>query len=396
MQGEVWGRMREKMRTKGNVLVIGNSGVGKSTLINAVLGEEVAKTGWGTSGTTKELEIYESEAIPFRIIDTVGFEPSFFKKRQAVQAVKKWSKNSAKEGHEDSQINVIWFCIDGTSRKLFPDTIKSLSGATSVWESVPIIVVITKSYSVPEREENIEMVNNAFAKQKKHSKNLRKVLPVVASAYVLNESACAPPEGITELIEATNELLPEGIKAAEKDISKFKLNRKRVMAQSVIGLATTSGVVVGAVPIPFADGAILAPIEVMQINAIAKIYELNKREDSKKLLNTIVEVGTVGTAAKATISALKAIPGINLAASVINAVVAGCFVAAIGEGTAYAFEQIYLGNKKTEDIDWITKVIESKLSADFLSKVKKIMMNTSKTASTKEIAKMIMELFGPK
>lgn len=384
------------MRTKGNVLVIGNSGVGKSTLINAVLGEEVAKTGWGTSGTTKELEIYESETIPFRIIDTVGFEPTFFKKRQAVQAVKKWSKNSAKEGHEDSQINVIWFCIDGTSRKLFPDTIKSLSGATSVWESVPIIVVITKSYSVPEREENIEMVNNAFAKQKKHSKNLKKVLPVVASAYVLNESACAPPEGIMELIEATNELLPEGIKAAEKDISKFKLKRKRVMAQSVIGLATTSGVVVGAVPIPFADGAILAPIEVMQINAISKIYELNKREDSKKLLNTIVEVGTVGTAAKATISALKAIPGINLAASVINAVVAGCFVAAIGEGTAYAFEQIYLGNKNVEDIDWITKVIESKLSADFLSKVKKIMVNTSKTASTKEIAKMIMELFGPK
>ena len=44
---------------KGNVLVIGNSGVGKSTLINAVLGEDVAKTGWGTNGTTDRLEIYE-------------------------------------------------------------------------------------------------------------------------------------------------------------------------------------------------------------------------------------------------------------------------------------------------------------------------------------------------
>lgn len=31
---------------KGNVLVIGNSGVGKSTLINSILGEDCAKIGW--------------------------------------------------------------------------------------------------------------------------------------------------------------------------------------------------------------------------------------------------------------------------------------------------------------------------------------------------------------
>ena len=134
---------------KGNVLVIGNSGVGKSTLINAVLGEERAVTGYGTAGTTKELTIYESEEIPFRIIDTVGFEPSFIKEFAAIQAVKKWSKESAKEGKEDTQINVIWFCVEGTSSKLFPKTIKDLSRATAMWPSVPVVVVITKSYSVP-------------------------------------------------------------------------------------------------------------------------------------------------------------------------------------------------------------------------------------------------------
>ena len=78
---------------RGNVLVIGNSGVGKSTLINAVLGEEKAKTGYGTKGTTNELEIYESEEVHFRVIDTVGFEPTFIREQMAINAVKKWSKN---------------------------------------------------------------------------------------------------------------------------------------------------------------------------------------------------------------------------------------------------------------------------------------------------------------
>ena len=169
----------------GNVLVIGNSGVGKSTLINAVLGIEKAKTGYGISGTTNELEIYESDSVPFRVIDTIGFEPTFFKEQKAINAVKKWSKGSAKEGQEEKQINVIWFCVDGTSRKLFPKAIQSLSRATSIWKSVPVIVVITKSYSVPERKENIEMVQAAFAAQKRYAKNLKKIIPVVASTFKL-------------------------------------------------------------------------------------------------------------------------------------------------------------------------------------------------------------------
>lgn len=77
---------------RGNVLAIGNSGVSKETLINAVLGEEKAKTGWGIKGTTDHLEIYESDKIHFRIIDSVGFKPSFIKKTQVVNAVKNGRK----------------------------------------------------------------------------------------------------------------------------------------------------------------------------------------------------------------------------------------------------------------------------------------------------------------
>ena len=377
---------------KGNVLVIGNSGVGKSTLINAVLGETVAETSCGAKGTTKELKIYENNELPFRLIDTVGFEPSWLKERQAIYAVKKWSKESIDDKKSDKKISAIWFCIDGTSRKLFGKTINNLFAATSMWESVPVIVVITKSYSVPERKENMQMVEDVFARQKA-VKNLKGIIPLVASTYVLNDAAFAAPEGITELIDKTNEILPEGIRAAEYDLHRYKRKRKNVMAQSVIGTATTAGVIVGAVPIPFADAMILTPTEVVEVNALGVVYEIGKDEKSKRFINSIIEVGTVGAAAKASISAIKAIPGINIAASVLNAVIAGVFVATIGETSKYLFEQVYTGKRTLDDIDWAQKILASKLTNEALEKVTKILSSVSDKADVKEIAELVKKLF---
>lgn len=383
--------MEDSYMEKGNVLVIGNSGVGKSTLINAVLGEEQAKTGWGTTGTTQELVIHTSEKVPFRLIDSVGFEPSFIKAQRAIGAVKKWSKNSAKLGKDDTKINLIWFCIEGTSRKLFPKAIRDLSKATSMWESVPVIVVITKSYSLPERSQNIEMVNNAFAKQKRYAKNLRKVIPVVASTYILNDTAFAPPEGIIELIDATNALMPEGIRAGDEDLKAFKLNRKKALAHSVTAAATSSAVVVAAIPLPYPDATLLVPIEIAMLNTLSHIYGISKTESSKAFIDSIIEVGSVSLVAKALLNTLKSIPGINIGASILNAIVAGSIVSLLGETSVYMFEQIYLGKKSVNDIRWAKELLEARFTSSLLDQVKNISERSTNIVDPKEIAKLIMD-----
>ena len=141
--------------------IFGANGQGKSTLINAVVGDEVAYTSWGKAGT-EELRVYEHESLPFRLIDSMGFEASSKRQHKAVNAVKRWSRDCAKEGREDTQVNVIWFCVDGTAARLFEETISQLNEATSMWKSVPVIAVITKSYSDYEQEHNIRMVREAF------------------------------------------------------------------------------------------------------------------------------------------------------------------------------------------------------------------------------------------
>ena len=379
---------------KGNVLVIGNSGVGKSTLINSVLGKEAAKTDWGTHGTTTKLEIYESEGdqVPFRVIDTIGFEPNYLKERRAVGAVRKWSRDCARKGGENGRIDVIWFCVDGTRSKLFAEDIRRMTRAVSMWKTVPIIAVITKSYSVPDREKNIEMIRKAFEGQKKIRNNLREIIPVVAQIYTINDTAYAPPDGIPQLIDATNALMPEGSRAAAHDLAQFILNRKRVLAQSIVGAATASAVVVGAVPLPVPDGVILTPTEVMEVNSLAKVYGIEGKAGSKHFLNSIIEAGTVGMVAKSIINMLKAIPGVNIAASVLNAIIAGVIVAVIGEGSIYAFEQVYLGKKSVEDTDWVKKIIESRITETVIGKAKPILEKVSGSSDKKELLQAVVEL----
>ncbi len=267
-----------------------------------------------------------------------------------------------------------------------------MTRAASMWKSVPIVVVITKSYSVPEREKNEELVRAAFAAQKQLEGRVRRIIPVVAAPFILNENAFAAPEGIPELIDCTNSLMPEGMQAAEQDLASFLLNRKRVLAQAVVTTATAAAVTVGAVPVPYADAALLTPVELAEVNAIARIFGIGKEERSKHFLNAIVEVGTVGAAAKGLIGALKAVPGLNLGAGVINAVIAGVIVAALGEASVYAFEQIYLGNKTVADIDWVKKIIESRMSLTLITKAKPFLGKLTSASDAKAVLAAVLEL----
>ena len=381
---------------KGNVLVIGNSGVGKSTLINAVLGDDVAKVGHNYNGTTNKLEIYENNdnEVPFRVIDTIGFEPGFMKEQRAVNAVKKWSKECAKVGAENHQINVIWFCVDGTSRKLFPKTIKTLIKSVSFWKTIPIIVVITKSYSVPERTENIEMVRSAFAAEKNSNNNrLRKIIPVVAAPYVLNDDAFAPPEGISELISATNELMPEGLSAAEEDLSKFILKRKRALAQATIGTAIGAGALVASTRTDASDAALLSRTESMEINAIAKIYGIKKSEKNIQLFNALISKEKVNDFAKNLLSTLKAIPELEERSNgLLNAAVAGAIIAGLGETATYVFEQIFLGKESSANVDWVQKVLDTNLNAESINKLLPYLDKIPNSKELKELMENIINI----
>ena len=99
-----------------NIIVAGKTGVGKSTLINAVFKDNLANTGMGKPVTTHMRRI-SKKGIPLAIYDTRGFELG-----KEVQAeVKKEVINTISKGLATKDINktihCIWYCINTASTR---------------------------------------------------------------------------------------------------------------------------------------------------------------------------------------------------------------------------------------------------------------------------------------
>ena len=379
---------------KGNVLVIGFAGVGKSTLIKTVLGEEVMEsTKKSVAERHTDFQVYENKNVPFRLIDTTGIEPGVFKEQKAVNAVKKWSESTIKSGKKDKQISAIWFCVDRYTAKLFPKTIDSFMNAISSWKNAPIVAVITQSYTDAATSTAKEVVEEAFLSKKKYMTRLAEVVSVIAMPRAKDDGEILPPKGITELIEITNSLLPEGIQAAEKDIARYNLTRKRAMSHAVVSVATLAGITVGGIASPVIDVMLLKPTESLEIQAIFKIWGIRNTKKAKELVKLIVDIGTVSITGKMLVSALKVIPGVNLGAAAVNAAISGTIVFALGEAAAYIFEQIYTGKKTLNDMEWVQKVVSESISSTALDKITDTVKGVAKNADKNEILDAVASAF---
>ena len=384
-----------------NVMLLGTSGCGKSTLVNALLGEDRAETGIGEA-VTKEIAVYESDKLPFRMIDTAGYEFDFFHQHKTRNDIAKFGRDGVKQKNLEKLIHMIWFCIDGTVKRIDQSVLSYIKSVSDDWKGVPIILVFTKSYSEIEEEENVQMAKDAIHKyNSKHIKNpvvIEEIIPVVAKLYPINEAFSVPPRNLDLLIDKTNELAPKGIKMANNAVKDIDVQIKHNMAQSIVVAATTAASAVGAIPIPTPDAAVLVPLQTAMMTAIAKTYGIKENSQVNSIVSSVLKVGMTTIAGRTLLNQLKLIPGLNAAGSVLNAVTAGIITFASGEISMTMFERIYRGDVKYKAVDWEAEALS--LFSNYMPGIMKAVQNYAEkhdgVIDPRKLGDLLSEVFAKK
>lgn len=347
---------------KTNILIVGKTGAGKSTLINSVFRAEMAETGTGRP-ITQHLKKISKEGVPVNLYDTKGLELSETVqaeiKKEILDEIEKCNDLCIKNDSKSELIHACWYCIDGSVRRCEETDIEWIN---DIAEKVPVIVVVTKGFPKKDAREFKKKIENL-------NLNCRAIVPVLAEKYEDrdeededDEVFIIPSYGLDKLVEVTLEILPEGVRKAFNNAQKVSLDKKVSAARKwVTRYAATTGAI-GASPIPFSDAPLLVGAQLSMLAHVTAIFGLSVE---KAVLTAIISsvAGVSGTTlgGKTLVSnLLKFIPGVgSVAGGAISASVASMMTIALG--LAYINVLKYIVEEENKGNQVSTETIKEKM-----------------------------------
>ena len=303
-----------------NIVIAGKTGVGKSTLINAVFKGNLAETGVGRP-VTQLMKEYSKEGEPVHIFDTKGFELDNY--REIIAQVKGEIQRRKQLGNVEEQIHLAWFCISNDGKRFEPTEAEFINELS---KEIPVVVVLTKSVDT-----KMEFYN--IVKNECHAAT--NVIRVLALPYE-TPIGTIPAFGLDELIEHTYELVPDIAKAALAASQQVNKEITKRAVDKIIAVAAASAAAVGATPIPFSDAVLLAPIQIGMIASISKVMRIDA---SRQFITTLVSsaagvLGATMTGRAIMRGLVKLIPE---AGSVIGGTLSAVTASVVTTGMGYAY-----------------------------------------------------------
>lgn len=310
-----------------NLAVFGKTGSGKSTLINAIFGENVAKTGIGTP-ITKGLNYHKHPGGFLGIYDSEGFETGT-SGNAILAGLEKIVARQSKDPM-DQRIHAVWYVFRWSDRRFESAQISFVKAIQEM--GLPVVMVMSQ---VPAHMDQGELVIHPEAiefMEYIQSLKLTRGNEVYATNALSDPFTGTIAFGLKELIDATYEVVPEAVSNALTAAQRVDVRRKKDSAAAVIKQAALVASGIGAVPIPIADAALLVPNQISMIARISAIYGLShSRSRALSIAGGAILTGGATQAGRyAVTQALRFVPGGQLAGAAISAAVAGALTRAIG------------------------------------------------------------------
>ena len=219
-----------------NILIIGNTGVGKSTLINEFLQlknnkaeESKGSKSMKIDNWPKKYPINEDDS-PFdniKLYDTEGIEKSNKEGNDIESHFKKIKKFIAKQEIFDN-INAIWYCVSGNRLDGDEEYInKVINLYKNCHKIIPIIFIYTKAYSNKEEEiENIEEGLKDFEIFKKNQNEFH-FIEIISKDYKNKKGEVKEKKkGLKQLFDLTINLSEKTFKFKIMQIISQHYNKK--------------------------------------------------------------------------------------------------------------------------------------------------------------------------